>query len=144
MILAFGTTCTQASEIKNNDDVINAFSQTLDYINKNPQKVDAMIKEIEANSDIKNFVNSNQAALQNIDFNDKKLTDFLTEKLNNDPKYLEKVIQQFGQNKSYAAELADDEQIKLYLNKKIESNIDFRKEIFDLLPQKEQIEFEKL
>ena len=135
----------QTSQPQNNDEIINLFSQTVDNINKNPQKINEMIKQLESDPNFKNYGNTNNKAdLKNIDFNNPKLIKILTDKLNNDPKYLEKVIEQYGQSKAYSSDLSKDEQIRSFLNKKTESNEEFRKELFNLLPKKEQRELENL
>ena len=57
-----------SAQTQDNDKIMNMFSQTADYMNKNPQKVNEMIKQLEANPELKNYAQrSGNLDLKNVE-----------------------------------------------------------------------------
>jgi len=123
------------------EDLSNLFEKTLEYVNTNPQFIDEMINEIQNSPELKSLfesINQEEPIPSDIDFENRKVTDFLIEKINSSPEYVQKIILNFGQSKQFASELAQEDSIKGYLGKKVESDISFRKKLYMLLSKQER------
>ena len=62
----------------------------------------------------------------------------MSNKVETDPKFLEKILLDYGQSKAFAAKNMSDEQIKDYLIKKTQTSSDFRRELYPLLSRKDK------
>ena len=121
--------------------VSDLFEKTLQYVDTNPQFVESMINEIQNSPELSNlleYVSSSEDTFTDVDFSDSRVFAYIDEKINDSTEFVQKVILNFGQSKQFASELAEEDSVRDYLRKKAENDVSFRKQLFMLLPKKDQ------